>query len=133
LVSKDEKENMVYGTKIHRILEEIDFKCPNYDGLDIDLKNKISNLIDKLDLNCDIYKEYEFMDIKDNKINHGIIDLMLVYDNEVNIIDYKLKNIDDDNYIKQLNGYREYISKKLNKETNCYLYSIIDGNLLEIK
>lgn len=133
LISKSEKENMVYGSKIHRILEEMDFKCPNYDGLDIDLKNKISNLINKLDLDCDIYKEYEFMDIKDNKINHGIIDLMLVYDNKVNIIDYKLKNIDDENYIKQLNGYREYISKKLNKETNCYLYSIIDDSLLEIK
>ena len=44
-----------------------------------------------------------------NEIKHGFIDLMLEYDDYINIIDYKLKNIDDLAYIKQLNGYKQYI------------------------
>ena len=70
---------------------------------------------------------------QDNISYHGIIDLMLVYDDHIDIIDYKLKNITDENYIKQLNGYKSYIENKLNKKTSTYLYSIIDNNLLEIK
>ena len=42
------------------------------------------------------------------------------------IIDYKLKNIDDENYDKQLNGYRSFLKKKTKKEVDCYLYSIMD-------
>ena len=49
------------------------------------------------------------------------------------IIDYKLKNIDDDNYLKQLNGYKEYIEHKLGKETHIYLYSVLDKKLEELK
>ena len=57
---------------------------------------------------------------------------MIVYDNYVDIIDYKLKNIDDDAYIEQLNGYRFYIENKLNKLVNIYLYSIFDNKLKKI-
>ena len=43
------------------------------------------------------------------------------------IVDYKLKNIDDPLYDKQLNGYRKVIKEKTDKETDCYLYSIMDN------
>ena len=62
-----------------------------------------------------------------------IIDLLIECPDKMIIIDYKLKNIDDLNYVKQLNGYREYIEEKTNKETYCYLYSIIDEIFKEIK
>ena len=55
------------------------------------------------------------------------IDLMVEHDDYINIIDYKLKNIDDKNYEKQLLGYQKYIKGITDKETNIYLYSIIDG------
>jgi hypothetical protein len=48
------------------------------------------------------------------------------------IIDYKLKNIDDLYYDKQLNGYREFICNKTGKKTLCYLYSIIDEKVREV-
>ena len=76
---------------------------------------------------ANIYKEYEFMFEENNSIYHGIIDLMLVYDDHVDIIDYKLKYIDDDAYLKQLNGYKKYIENRLNKKTNIYLYYIMDN------
>ena len=41
---------------------------------------------------------------------------MLVYENYIDIIDYKLSNIDDEKYIDQLNGYKKYIEMISNKK-----------------
>ena len=49
------------------------------------------------------------------------------------IIDYKLKNIDDSNYDKQLNGYRKAIKEKTKKEVSCYLYSILEERFREVE
>ena len=61
---------------------------------------------------------------KNNNTYHGIIDLMLVYDDHIDIIDYKLSSIDDKNYDKQLKGYKNYIKEKTNLPISMYLYSI---------
>ena len=58
---------------------------------------------------------------------------MLEYQDNIKIIDYKLKNINDDAYIKQLTGYKNYIEKLFNKKTSIYLYSITLNTLEEIK
>ena len=136
LISKEDKENMNFGTKIHYILETLDFKNPNLDNIEPFIKEKINNLLNQEIIknisDGKIYKEYEFMYEKDNTIYHGIIDLMIEYDDHIDIIDYKLKNIDDENYKKQLSGYKEYIQSKTNKKVSTYLYSIFDNILLEI-
>ena len=62
----------------------------------------------------------------------GIIDLMLVYKDYVDIIDYKLTHTDDSAYSKQLNGYRDYIKHKLDKQVNIYLYSLTEKKLIKI-
>ena len=139
LVDKNEKELLEFGTKVHEILEEIDFN--NYDlsnyNIDSNTSNKIESFIhsdfmkDKLSSN--MYKEYEFLYQEDNTLSHGIIDLLIEQDDKMIIIDYKLKNIDDENYDKQLNGYRKYIKNKTKKEVECYLYSIIDENYRKVK
>ena len=128
---------MKFGTKAHEIFELLDFR--NIDLSLVDnkfIRNKVekflSNDILKNISNANIYKEYEFIYIKDNNEYHGIIDLMLEYDNHIDIIDYKLKSITDENYIKQLNGYKEYIEKISNKEVSTYLYSILDEKVLQI-
>ena len=61
------------------------------------------------------------------------MDLVIEKDEKLIIVDYKLKNIDDENYDKQLNGYREFLKKKTNKQVECYLYSIIDEMFRKIK
>ena len=48
------------------------------------------------------------------------------------IIDYKLKNISDEAYLKQLNGYKDYIENRFNKPTNIYLYSVTNNTLEKI-
>jgi len=126
-------KNIKYGRYIHSIFENIDFKNPNYSSLTEYEKEKVKKFIDSgiFDNVKNIYKEYEFIYNKDNITYHGIIDLLLEFDNEFKIIDYKLKNIDDDEYLKQLNGYKEYIKSISNKEVNIYLYSITQNNLVK--
>ena len=137
LNSKEEKENMKYGTYIHYLLENIDFKTKKIDFVPSELKVKIkellnNNIFSNLD-NSNIYKEYEFMEEIDNTLYHGIIDLMIEHSDYIDIVDYKLKNIDDESYIKQLNGYKNYVEKKFNKNVNIYLYSIIENKLHKIE
>ena len=52
--------------------------------------------------------------------------------NHIDIIDYKLKNIEDDAYLDQLHGYRDYIKEKRKKPVFLYLYSILDNNFKKI-
>ena len=137
LLDKETKEKMKFGSDIHKIFELIDFKNVDLDKLDISdfYKNKIIKLIEKINDKeiLSIYKEYEFSYEEKNELYHGIIDLMIEYNDEIRIIDYKLKNIKDENYINQLNSYKDYIKTKNNKPISIYLYSIIDGKLEEIK
>lgn len=137
LITKEEKEKMLYGTKIHEILELIDFRNPDYTNIDSSIVEKIKSFIDSSlindNINSKFYKEYEFIYKEESTVKNGIIDLMIENDNEIIIIDYKLKNIDDDAYNEQLNGYGKYISSKTNKKISKYLYSIIDCKLKKIE
>ena len=136
IFTKQEKEKMDFGTKMHYYLETLDLH--NVDLIDIDspYKEKIEAF-----LNCDllnnikeakVYQEYEFIENNNDEEKHGVIDLMLEYSNHIDIIDYKLKNIDDEAYSKQLNGYKGYIEKISSKEVNIYLYSIMDEKYQKI-
>lgn len=125
LITIDEYNNMKEGIKLHYIFETEDFKNSN--------NSYILNFVKHIDLNyINCFKEYEFIYEEDNEIKHGFIDLMLEYENHIDIIDYKMKNITDENYLKQLNGYKNYIESISEKYVNIYLYSILDNNLQKL-
>ena len=128
LIRYEEARTMAYGTKIHEMLEDTDFRVKN-------TYNKyVKQILDTFDFdNASIYQEFEFIFIHDGVEYHGIIDLMLEYDDEIKIIDYKLKNIDDQAYVKQLNVYYEYIRSVSEKKITLYLYSIMDNKLQEVE
>ena len=135
VISKKEQKNLEIGTKIHYILEMIDFKNPNYSIIDKNYIEFIKAFLDSdimRNLDCKIYKEYEFKYVLDNIEYHGFIDLMLEYDNYINIIDYKLKNTSDNAYIKQLEGYKNYIERITGKRVYTYLYSILDKKIVDM-
>ena len=117
LYTKEEKQNIELGLKMHNILENVDFKNPDLSALTPFEKNKITSFINTGILNNakQIYKEYEFIYEENNEEYHGIIDLLLIKENENIIIDYKLKNITDDAYLQQLNGYKKYVQNITNK------------------
>ena len=128
IISKEEESKLEYGRRVHELFELTDFN--NIDNLYGKDREIIVNFLNNIDINnCDIYKEYEFIYEEDNITYHGIIDLLLVYNDSIKIIDYKLKNINDTAYLKQLNGYKSYIEKVFSKPTYIYLYSIIDNKL----
>ena len=122
LITQEEYTNMKEGVYLHYIFETEDFKTT---------KNpyvlKFLEQIDKDYIN--VYKEYEFIYEDDKEIKHGFIDLMLEYNFYINIVDYKMKNITDAAYLKQLNGYKKYIETISKKQVNIYLYSILDNKL----
>ena len=136
ILTKEEINNINLGLKIHNLLENINLK-------DKDLRSRILNmsiekylkeiLIKFLELDilknidsANIYQEYEFV----NENTTGIIDLMLEYEDYIDIIDYKLKNTNNDDYIVQLNGYKDYVFNLTKKPVNIYLYSLIDSKLV---
>lgn len=132
IVTKEEEDKLLYGRLIHELFECTDFN--NLDNLSDNNKKIIERFLEKIDIShANIYKEYEFIYDENNTTYHGIIDLMLEYQDNIKIIDYKLKNINDEAYIKQLNGYKNYIEKLFNKKTSIYLYSITLNTLEEIK
>ena len=136
LINMETKNNIELGLKMHEILENTDFK--NMTKLDnYFYQEKIDKLVNS-DLfknikDAKIYKEYEFVYVKDDTKYHGIIDLMLEYDDHIDIVDYKLKNVDDDKYILQLKGYQEFVRSNSGKPVSLYLYSIIDSVILKIE
>lgn len=133
-LTEQERNNMEFGTYMHNLLEIIDFDNPRLDELNISTfyKNKIQQFLD-LDIikgeNLKFYKEFEFIYENNNEESHGIIDLIIESDYDIKIVDYKLKNIKDDKYIEQLNGYKNYIKTKTDKQISIYLYSILDSKL----
>lgn len=136
IMNQKQREIMEFGNRIHYYLETIDLKTPNLEDIDDYCKNLIIKF-----LNCNlmknirdakIYQEYEFMETLENDEYRGIIDLMLEYSEHIDIIDYKLKNLNDDAYYKQLSGYRDYIYKITGKQVNIYLYSLMDGVYKEL-
>ena len=130
-------ERMELGTKLHYYLETLDFKDPDLSGIEEKYLPLILNFL-KSDImkdarNGKAYKEYEFIYEEDGERKHGFIDLLMEYDDHFDIIDYKTKNIDDEHYDEQLNGYRNYIKMVSDKDVYCYLYSIVDSTYREVK
>lgn len=137
VITKEQAENMLFGTKVHEILEYLDFQNPEYSNIENRfIRNKVKSFLAhpllKNIQSATIYKEYEFIYESNQAIYHGIIDCMLEYENYIDIIDYKLKNIAEEAYISQLKGYQNYIENITGKKVNLYLYSIIDSQIQQI-
>ena len=137
LFEKEEINAMEYGTYIHRVFETFDFKKKDYSSYDEKTKSFLMNffaneLLKDVD-KAKVYKELEFIYDNDNQTIHGIIDLMLEYDEHIDIIDYKLSNVQDEAYINQLSAYKKYIESKSNKIVNVYLYSIMKDEMVKVE
>ena len=120
------------GEHLHLLLECTDFLNPQLDKLNnFDqkiVKNFLNTEIIKNLKNPLFYKEYEFFT---DEVN-GIIDLLIIDNDKAYIVDYKLKNISDEKYKKQLKVYYDYVNQTFKLKTKCYLYSILGGTLQEI-
>lgn len=132
IISEEEYQNIQLGLKFHEILEDFDFHHPNFSLCPNSfwqekLKQMYQQNLIQDNLNSEFYQEYEFFFNESSKISHGIIDLFIVTPTKVILIDYKLKYVLDNAYLKQLKGYKEYLETQFTLPIETYLYSILDG------
>lgn len=139
LIDPKTSDLLEFGTRMHYILEIVDIKNPNLQAMNLsDYERKkvevfLSQSIFKQADIKNVYHEYEFVYNKDNIFFHGIIDLIIERENSIDIIDYKLKNIEDESYLSQLMNYKKYFGTISSKPINIYLYSLIDEHLELLK
>ena len=138
MISEDERRILEFGTRLHEILEIIDFENPQIDELPItsfekDTIKKVLNLeIFRNIKNAKVYREHEFYYNEGNEFYHGIIDLLVEYEDHVEILDYKLFNINSLDYNRQLEAYRRYVKSISQKKLKTYLISLLKLEVLEI-
>ncbi|MCI2068336.1 MAG: UvrD-helicase domain-containing protein [Bacilli bacterium] len=130
------KAGLEFGTLLHEGMEATDFKNPDYAALkDPTLIQCVKRFLDSSLMkdikDGEIYKEYEFID--EAHKTRGIIDLMVVYQDHLDIIDYKTKDISDEVYLKQLSIYKAFAEEVFKKPTKTYLYSLLTGEVKEGK
>jgi ATP-dependent helicase/nuclease subunit A len=124
-----------FGEKLHRLLELSDFASKDSSWIKEDAERKLIQGVLSLSLfekagEAKVYHEYAFHD-EDNDLN-GIIDLLLVYPDHIDLVDFKTSNIEDEAYVKQLDSYSEYLKKVFNKPIKRYLLSIVGQTFKEI-
>lgn len=127
-------EILSLGRDVHLILETLDFKNPNLDFIKNEyIKEKIEHFLNNpLLKNIEEATIYQEFPIFENNAK-GIIDLFLVYEEHIDLIDYKLKNVSDPSYITQVKAYQTYLEESFEKPVNGYLYSIFEEKLIEVK
>ena len=69
-----------------------------------------------------VFHEYRFYDEESG--HEGSIDLLLVYEDHIDLVDYKSGDIEDEAYPKQLATYEKHLKKVFKQPIKKYLLSI---------
>jgi ATP-dependent helicase/nuclease subunit A len=123
------------GTLLHSYLEMVDLKHPDLSFIKEEKEKKIVNDFLNSELrkkyqDYEDYHEYGFIDPLTGI--EGSIDLLLLSEKEAIIIDYKTKNLSDEDYPRQLEIYKSNIERIFKRKTVCYLYSLLSSTYEKI-
>jgi len=124
-----------FGEKLHRLLEALD-----YENKDISfIKNPLLQRCAGHVLNSSLFRNvknaqlrHEFAFFDEIHHIHGIIDCLIITEQDVKIVDFKLKNIDDEKYRVQLHTYKDYLETITTLPIHLYLLSAMTGEEKEI-
>lgn len=140
------------GTHYHTALEKLDLlaeysKNTNFEDVDYE-KIKVAHKIlsEQIKNSINHYKEADFemyvpycevvnSDITDKVLIQGVVDLIVEYENYIDIIDYKFSNLKIESlkqkYLEQLKLYKMAVTNAFGKPVkNTFIYSINSGELL---
>ena len=134
-----ENIGMEIGTRMHYVMEVMDFSNATPEALkviDPDLTdNQINKLLATLQdpifvdaIKHDYHREYPFYYVKDGQNLHGIIDFVSFYDDHIVLIDYKTDNLENEKefverYHAQLEAYAKVLFESFHKPVASYIYS----------
>ena len=101
-----------YGTRLHRYMELVDLKAKDTSFISNEreralIGNVLHASIFKDADHFKLYQEYGYFDVEFKTT--GSIDLLMVSEDEIRIVDYKTKRIDDPAYVDQLRTYRRNV------------------------
>lgn len=124
-----------FGSKIHYLLEIVDYETKDISFIDDpamkqNVENVLGNELFKDVKNDQLRHEFEFYDEK-NEVR-GIIDCLIIRDDRVDIVDFKLKNISKEEYVIQMSVYRSYIAQITDKPIRTYLLATMSGESEEV-
>lgn len=138
LPSAQVKENIRLGLEFHSALEALDFKNIQIEELPVSefVKTVLSRVLQHpifQDIaKAKTYHEHEFYYKEDTQEYHGIIDLFAVYEDRIDLLDYKLSNIDSAEYVRQLSVYKAYLRSRWDKPVNVYLLSLLKAEIKKL-
>lgn len=128
---------LAYGTRLHRLMEVADLSDKSASWVeDPAEREKIAKvlslpLFDGLSRAKRAFREYHY---QDERGVEGSIDLLILYEDRVDIIDYKSFSIDDEAYVGQLNAYAEEVAKLFpGLPIHKFLISLRQGAYREVK
>lgn len=139
LASDKTLANIKLGLEFHEALEALDFNNADVNSLSCSqfIKDRLNALLgSELFLKikeAKTYHEHEFETIIESKKYHGIIDLLVIYSDHIDIIDYKLSNLDHEEYSRQLGIYKAYVEQKSSLPVNLYLLAVLSGEIKKIE
>lgn len=124
-----------YGEKLHRLMELVDVARKDVSWIkEPKLREKIEETL-RLPIFANVekakqYHEYSFLG-KDGQ--EGKIDLFLLYEDHIDLIDFKASNIDDPAYQKQLAFYADFLKESFKLPVHSYLISISQARELRVE
>jgi len=124
-----------YGEKLHRLMELTDVCKKDVSWIeDQKLREKIEKVLSlpcfKDSAKARQFHEYSFLGPEGQE---GIIDLFLLYEDHVDLIDFKASDIEDLAYASQLRFYAEFLEKSFKRPVSAYLVSISKGRHVRVE
>ncbi len=125
-----------FGEKLHYDLEICDLVSEDVSFIEDETERRIIKKVLQLDLFAnlkkeEVYQEYHFYREETEEVS--IIDLFLLKENEIILVDYKTKDIDDPAYVEQIAIYRDYLKKTFHRPVKAYLLSLLLAEYREVK
>ena len=126
---------IVYGERMHRYMELVSFSNKDFSFIPNESERKKIERVLSLPIFNNVskgkkYCEYSYFDSSSN--THGTIDMFVVYEDHIDLFDYKSNDIFDPLYEEQVKTYASYLKKAFKKKVNGYLLSIGQGEIREV-
>jgi ATP-dependent helicase/nuclease subunit A len=136
-----DEATLVYGTYLHECLFLLDFKTLDTSFIPVAKDRQMIDQLLKLPYfqqvsklaksnQINILKEYAYLDEVTGQ--KGIIDLVIIQGKQATILDYKTNNIEDPNYVNQLQTYARYLTSAGLIVDSMYLISLTKATLKKI-